>query len=143
VLKVFKFKKYKEGYEDGKYGESPRYLLDIGSFLRGEGRGPPENSAAHAVEMETFLNAPSSNTTPLTSSSLQIALDAGLVIGASSASAGETSSNIPSRDATPSIMSPPSAVPDMGQVSQAAPEEEVLSTSTFEASCKGKGKVSD
>ena len=40
-LKVFKFKKYKKGYEDGKHGVSPRYSLDVESFLRGEGRNPP------------------------------------------------------------------------------------------------------
>ena len=28
VLKVFKFKKYKEGYEDGKCGVSPRYPFE-------------------------------------------------------------------------------------------------------------------
>jgi len=41
ALKVFKFKKYKKGYEDGKHGVSPRYSLDVESFLRGEGRNPP------------------------------------------------------------------------------------------------------
>jgi len=33
---VFKFKKYKEGYEDGKRGVSPRYSLEIGFFLGSE-----------------------------------------------------------------------------------------------------------
>ena len=37
ALKLFKFKKYKEGYEDKKRGVPPKYLLDIGSFLKGEG----------------------------------------------------------------------------------------------------------
>ena len=34
TLKMFKFEKYKEGYEDGKRGAPPRYSLDIGSFLK-------------------------------------------------------------------------------------------------------------
>jgi len=37
ALKVLKFMKYKEGYDDWKRGVSLRYSLDIGSFLRGEG----------------------------------------------------------------------------------------------------------
>jgi len=84
-LKVFKFKKYKEEYEDGKRGVSPRYLLDIESFLRGEGHDPPKSSAAHAAEVETSLNAPSSDATPLTSSSLSTAASARRVASASSA----------------------------------------------------------
>jgi len=35
--KVFKFKKYKEGYKEGKCGASPKYSLDIGSFPKGKG----------------------------------------------------------------------------------------------------------
>ena len=38
ALKVFKFQKDKEGYEDGKCGAPPRYSLDIGSSLEGEVR---------------------------------------------------------------------------------------------------------
>jgi len=52
-LKVFKFKKYKEGYEDGKQGVSPRYPLEIGSFLRSEGQDPLESSIAPATVEET------------------------------------------------------------------------------------------
>jgi len=37
VLEVFKFKKYKEGYEEANRGVSLRYTLEIGSFLRSEG----------------------------------------------------------------------------------------------------------
>ena len=44
---VFKFKKYKEGYEDGKPEVSPRYQLDIRSFFRDEGRDPPESSSCY------------------------------------------------------------------------------------------------
>jgi len=36
MLKVFKFKKYKEGYEDGKRGAPLKYSLDIESSLKGE-----------------------------------------------------------------------------------------------------------
>ena len=39
ALKVFKFKKYKEGYEVGKRGVSMKYSLDIGSFLMGRKSG--------------------------------------------------------------------------------------------------------
>ena len=46
ALKVFKFKKYKEGYKNGERGVSPRYPLEIGSFLRSEGQDPPERCAA-------------------------------------------------------------------------------------------------
>ena len=59
VLKVFKFKKHEEGYEDGKRRASLKYSLDIGSFLNGKGQDPLEGSATHAVEVEASLNAPS------------------------------------------------------------------------------------
>jgi len=39
-------KKYKEGYEEGKRGVSPKYSLEIGSFLKSEGQDLPESSAA-------------------------------------------------------------------------------------------------
>ena len=45
TMKVFKFKNYKEGYEDGKRGASPKFPLDIGSFLKGEGQDPLEGGA--------------------------------------------------------------------------------------------------
>jgi len=77
---VLQFKKSKAGYEDGKRGASLRYSLDIESFLRGEGRGPPESSAAHAAQVETSLNAPSSDVAPLTSGLLPTALDAGQLV---------------------------------------------------------------
>ena len=56
ALKVFKFKKYKERYEDVKCGVSLRYSLDIGYFLKGEGQDPPESSATPAAKVETSLN---------------------------------------------------------------------------------------
>jgi len=140
---VFKFKKYKEGYEDGKRGVSPRYSLDIGSFLRGEGQYPPEISATQATEVETSLDALSRNITPLTSSFLLSALDAGRVAGISSATVEETSLNNPSSDAAPLVMSPPSAVSDARQVARAAPEEAALPASTPKASHNGKDKLSD
>ena len=46
TLKVFKFK---EGYEHGKCGASLKYLLDIGSFLKGEGQDPSESGATYAA----------------------------------------------------------------------------------------------
>ena len=49
ALKVFKSKKYKEGYGDRKRGVSLKYSPDIGSFLRGEGHNPLEGSASHAA----------------------------------------------------------------------------------------------
>jgi len=114
VLKVFKFKKYIEGYEDGKCGASLRCSLDIGSFLRGEGWDPLESNVAHAGEVETSLHAPSSDATPLTSSSLLIALDARRVAGASSVTVGETSPNTPSNDVVPPATSPPLTVLNAG-----------------------------
>ena len=58
TLKVFKFKKYIKGYEDGKRRVSPKHSLDIGSFLKGEGYDPLEGGATHATEVESSLNAP-------------------------------------------------------------------------------------
>ena len=88
VLKVFKFKKYKQGYKDGNRGVSLRFTLDIGSFLRGKGQDPPQSNIAHSIEVETSLNVLSSDASPLTSSSLPIASDAGRVAGASPATVG-------------------------------------------------------
>ena len=51
---------------------------------------------------------------------------------------GETSSNTPSSDAAPPVMSLTLTVPDAGQVTQAAVEEADLLASTFEAFRKGK-----
>jgi len=84
MLKVFKFKKYKKGYENRNRGVFPRYSLDIGSLLRIESQGPSESSVTYAAKLETSLNALSSDATPLVSSSLPSALDAGKVAGASS-----------------------------------------------------------
>ena len=66
---MFKFKKYKKGYENGKRG--------IGSFLKGEGQDAPKSGATHAVKVGASLNAPSSDATPLTSGLLPTALNAG------------------------------------------------------------------
>ena len=81
---MFKFKKYKKGYKDRKRGASPKYSHDIGSLLRVESQGPPKSSVTHADKVETSLNAPSSDATPLVSSSLPSALNAGQLAGASS-----------------------------------------------------------
>ena len=121
MLKVFKFKKYKEGYEGEKRGISPRYSLDIGSFLKGEGQDSPESSAAHAAEVETSMNALSNDAAPLTSSSLPTAPNAGRVVGALSATVEVTSLNTPLRDVVPLVTSPPPTVLDTVQVARAAP----------------------
>ena len=78
-MKVFKFKKYKEGYEDERHGVSLRYPLEIGSFLRSEDQDPPESSTAPAAVEETFLNALSSCVAFMTISSPPTAIDAGRV----------------------------------------------------------------
>jgi len=75
ALKVFKFKKYKEGYEDGKCEVSPKYSLDIGFFLRGEGQDPPESSATHAARVEASHNPLYRDAAPLMSGLLPTALD--------------------------------------------------------------------
>ena len=143
VLRVLKFKKYKEGYEDRMRRASLRYSFDIGSFLMGDGQDPPEISAAHASEVETHLNASSIDIAPLAPSSLSTALDAGQVVGASSILVGKSSPNISSSDTVPPVTILPPVVPDTRQVSRAASEEATLPASTSEASYKGKGKVSD
>ena len=57
VLKVFKFRKYKEGYIDEKHGASLKYSLDIGSFFKGEGQDPPEGGMTHTAMVEASLKA--------------------------------------------------------------------------------------
>jgi len=59
ALKVFKFKKYKEGYEDRERGVCRRYPLKTEFSLGSEGQDPLENSAAPATVEETSLYAPS------------------------------------------------------------------------------------
>jgi len=54
---------------------SPKYSLDIGFFLRGEGQDPPEGSATHAARVEASHNPLSRDATPLTSGLLPTALD--------------------------------------------------------------------
>ena len=139
---MFKLKKYKEGYENEKRGVSLRYSLEIRSFIMCEGQDPPESSAAPAAVMETSLNAPSSDVVPLTSSTLLTASDARQVAGTSPATVEETSLNTPSSDATPLATNSPPAALDTGRVAWATSEEATLSASGFEASHRGKGKVS-
>ena len=81
MLKVFKFKKYKERYEDEKRGASPRDSLEIGSFLRSEDQDPPKSSASSAIMVETSLNTPSSHAMPLIMSSLLTAPELGGWLG--------------------------------------------------------------
>ena len=121
---------------------SLRYLLEIGSFLRSEGQDPIENSVAPAALVETSLNAPSSDVAPLTSGSLPTAPDVGRVTSGSPATVEGTSLNTPSSDAMTLTTSSPLAAPDAGRVARAVPEEAAISASVFEASRKGKGKVS-
>ena len=91
TLKVFKFKKYIKGYEDGKRRASPKHSLDIGSFLKGEGYDPLEGGATHATEVEASLNAPSRNVVPPISGLLLTAFDAERVADVSSVMVGVTS----------------------------------------------------
>jgi len=63
-LKVFKFKKYKDGYEDRKRGASLRYPLEIGSFPESQGQGPLESSVSPAIVAETSPSVPSSDVAP-------------------------------------------------------------------------------
>ena len=74
-MKAFKFKKYKEGYEDEKRGVSPKYSFDIRPFLKGEGQDLLEDNATHAAGVEASQNPPSSDATPLTLGLLLTALD--------------------------------------------------------------------
>jgi len=110
---------------------SPRYSLDIGSFLIGKGQGPPESSVTHT----------SNDKSPLAVSFPPTTLDAVQVSGASLVSVEESSLNIPSSDSAPSVTLCPPAVPDAGQVSGAALKKVAFSISTPRAS--HKGKVSD
>ena len=123
---MFKFRKFKEGYEDEKCEVSPRYSLDIGSFLMGEGQSPPESSAAPSAEVETPLKVASSDKAPLWPSFPQPAPDARQVSGASSVSVGESSLNISSSDGTPLVSLPLPAVPGAGQVFGTAPGKQLF-----------------
>jgi len=51
-MRVFKFKKYKDGYEDGKQGAAPRYPLEIGAFLEDQGLGRLAGCGSSAAEAE-------------------------------------------------------------------------------------------
>jgi len=63
-MKVFKFKKYNDGYEDGKRGAAPRYLLEVEAFFESRGLRRPAERGASAVEARISLIAPSGNTAP-------------------------------------------------------------------------------
>ena len=96
ALKVFKFKKYKKGYEDGKHGVSQRYSLEIESL----GVKLMILLKAALRLLPWSLNAPSSDVAPLTSSSLRTAPDAEREAGSSPATV-ETSLNTPSSEVAP------------------------------------------
>jgi len=101
ALKVFKFKKYKEEYEDGKHGAFSKYALDVGSILKSEGQDSPKFGATHAAEVETSLNAQPRDASPLTTGLLLIAFDAAWVAGVFSVIIGETALNTSLGDAAP------------------------------------------
>ena len=129
---MFKFKKYREGYEDGKHGVSLKYSLDIGSFLRGEGQDPSEGSATYAAGVEASQNPPSRDAAPLTSGLLPTALDTKQVADISSVGVGvgETSPNVLSSDAVPLVMGLQPVVHDAKQATRAAIEKATLPAST-------------
>ena len=68
AVKVFKFKKYKKGYEGEKRGASPRYPLEIGAFLRNQDQEPPESGDVPAIVVETSLSVLSNIFAPLVTS---------------------------------------------------------------------------
>jgi len=65
AVKIFKFKKYKEGYEDAKRGASSRFSLEIGAFLRSHDQETPEGSGVPATVDVTSPSVPSSISMPL------------------------------------------------------------------------------
>ena len=63
-MKVFKFKKYKDGYEGEAGGATSRYPLEIEDFFESQGMGRPMEPDASIVEARTSLNALSSSIAP-------------------------------------------------------------------------------
>ena len=61
-MKVFKFKKYNDGYEYEKRGAALRYLLEVEAFFKSQGLRCPAERGASAVEARISLSAPSGNT---------------------------------------------------------------------------------
>lgn len=59
-MKVFKFKKYKNGYEHGKQGTPRRYLLEIEDFLESQDKRHP-GSTALANLGDTSMSGPSNS----------------------------------------------------------------------------------
>ena len=68
AVKIFKFKKYKEGSEDGKWDASPRYPLEFGAFLKSQGLELPEGSVVPATTAETSSGVSSCVFAPLATS---------------------------------------------------------------------------
>jgi len=68
AVKVFKYKKYKEGYKDGKRGASLRYPLEIGAFLKSQDQELHESSVITATMAETSSGIPSSVYVPSSTS---------------------------------------------------------------------------
>jgi len=63
-MKVFKFKKYNDGYEDEKRGAALRYLLEVEAFFKSQGLRCPAERGALVVEARISLGAPSGNIAP-------------------------------------------------------------------------------
>ena len=55
AVKVFKFKKYKEGYEDENWCASPRYPLEIGDFCESQGWELPVSSVVPAPRLRALF----------------------------------------------------------------------------------------
>ena len=111
---MFKFKKYKERYEDGKRGTSPKYSLDIGSFFKEEGQDHLEGGATHAANVEASQNPLSRDVAPLLSGFLSTAFDVKWVADVFSVVVGETSPSTPPSDVAPPTTSLLPTVPDAG-----------------------------
>jgi len=65
-MKIFKFKKHKDGYEDGTRGTTPRYPLEIKAFFDNQVLGRPAECSTSAMDAGTSLSTPSSSAAPLT-----------------------------------------------------------------------------
>jgi len=93
-MKVFKFKKHKDGYEDRKQGASLRYPLEVDAFFESQSLRRSTKRGASAVEAWTSSSAPSGSTVPPAT---------GLPLGASTAETG-ASPSVPARGAAPPMM---------------------------------------
>jgi len=60
-MKIFKIKKYKDGYENIKRGAAPKYPLEVEAFLASHGIGGALAHGSHAAETRAFPRALSSD----------------------------------------------------------------------------------